>query len=60
MARFLNDDIGTKKVIQALEMPAEIWHKLEELADEATKSQARSVSPSEVASAILRRYLAER
>jgi hypothetical protein len=58
MARFLQDDARTTKVAHTLEMPAETWQKLEQLADEASKVEARPVSASDVATAILRHYVA--
>ena len=56
VTRFLESE--EKKVVQSLEIPADTWHKLERLADEAARSAARTVSASEVASAILQHYVA--
>ena len=57
IARHLSSSAGGKTVVQSLEIPAETWEKLEQLADEAARSTARPVSASEVAAAILQQYV---
>ena len=59
VARSFEQDTGAKKVVQSLEMPAETWQKLAQLADETARCMARPVSVSGVAAAILQRYVAE-
>jgi hypothetical protein len=44
-----------KKV--SLEIPAETWQRLKHLADQATRAEARPVSVSELAAAILQHYV---
>ena len=46
------------KIVRPLEVPLEVWMKLEQLAEAATKTAARPVSVSEVAVAILQNYVA--
>jgi hypothetical protein len=59
VARYLERDATQEmKVVQSLEMSAETWQKLEQLADQATRSTTRPVSESEVAAAILQQYVA--
>ncbi|MFO0965668.1 MAG: hypothetical protein U0793_08805 [Gemmataceae bacterium] len=57
LAGFLNA-VQKTKVVKSMELPVDTWEKLEQLADEATRSQSRPVSVSEVTSAILQHYVA--
>jgi hypothetical protein len=59
VARFLDGNDTSKKIVQSLEIPADTWQKLEQLADEATRTEARPISVSELAAAILQHYLGE-
>jgi hypothetical protein len=45
------------KVVKSLEVPEETWHKLQQLADEAARKEARPVSVSALAVAILQHYV---
>jgi hypothetical protein len=56
IAHHLSSGSGGRKVVQSLEIPAETWEKLEQLADQAARSAARPVSVAEVAAAILQEY----
>ena len=57
LARFLEGNGSGAKVVKSLEMPAETWLKLQQLADEAARNEARPVSVSELAAAILQHYV---
>jgi hypothetical protein len=59
LAGFLGGNGSRTNVVKSLEIPAQTWEKLESLADEATRTEARPVSISEVATAILERYVSE-
>ncbi|MBI1833053.1 MAG: hypothetical protein HYR84_16555 [Planctomycetes bacterium] len=57
LARFLTPNDSGTKVVKSLEIPAETWNKLEQLAAEAARSEARPVSASDLAAAILQHYV---
>src|SRR5438105_14451698 len=57
LARFLGGNGSGAKLVKPLEMPAETWQKLQKLADEATRAEARPVTATEVAAAILQHYV---
>ena len=59
LACFLGGNGSGTKIVKSLEMPAETWEKLEKLANEAARAEARPVSVSELAAAILQHYVAE-
>lgn len=60
LASYLGNNGSASKVVKSLEIPAETWQKLEQLADDAARTEARPVSVSEVAAAILQHYVADR
>ena len=53
-----HDDSREEKRVRTLDAPLDTWLRLKQIAEAVTKTEARPVSVSEVAAAILHRYVA--